>query len=116
MIDDPHGAPDFFTPGDIDTFFATDWAVHYNSSRTLDGTIRFIPVSIEEAKRLTAVPDLELRFRRQAVKAGQPLLVIESMKMEIVITADTDGEIAQILCAPDNPVRPGQTLLVIAHP
>jgi urea carboxylase len=30
----PHGAPDFFTPGDIETFFATDWEVHYNSSRT----------------------------------------------------------------------------------
>jgi len=30
----PHGAPDFFTPRDIDTFFATDWEVHYNSSRT----------------------------------------------------------------------------------
>lgn len=30
----PHGAPDFFTAGDIDTFFATDWEVHYNSSRT----------------------------------------------------------------------------------
>jgi urea carboxylase len=30
----PHGAPDFFTPGDIDIFFATAWEVHYNSSRT----------------------------------------------------------------------------------
>ena len=30
----PHGAPDFFTPADVDTFFATDWEVHYNSSRT----------------------------------------------------------------------------------
>ena len=30
----PHGAPDFFTDADIDTFFATDWKVHYNSSRT----------------------------------------------------------------------------------
>ena len=30
----PHGAPDFFTPDDITTFFATDWQVHYNSSRT----------------------------------------------------------------------------------
>ena len=30
----PHGAPDFFTPNDIDTFFATDWKVHYNSDRT----------------------------------------------------------------------------------
>jgi urea carboxylase len=30
----PHGAPDFFTEADIDMFFATDWQVHYNSSRT----------------------------------------------------------------------------------
>ncbi|MHB1140179.1 MAG: urea carboxylase [Sulfuricaulis sp.] len=30
----PHGAPDFFTDDDIDTLFATDWEVHYNSSRT----------------------------------------------------------------------------------
>ncbi len=30
----PHGAPDFFTPADIETFFATAWKVHYNSSRT----------------------------------------------------------------------------------
>ncbi len=30
----PHGAPDFFTDSDIETFFATDWEVHYNSSRT----------------------------------------------------------------------------------
>jgi urea carboxylase len=30
----PHGAPDFFTDADIETFFGTDWEVHYNSSRT----------------------------------------------------------------------------------
>ena len=30
----PHGAPDFFTPGDIETFFATSWKVHHNSDRT----------------------------------------------------------------------------------
>jgi urea carboxylase len=30
----PHGAPDFFTVEDIEEFFATDWEVHYNSSRT----------------------------------------------------------------------------------
>lgn len=30
----PHGAPDFFTDADIETFFTTDWEVHYNSSRT----------------------------------------------------------------------------------
>jgi urea carboxylase len=30
----PHAAPDFFTPEDMAMFFATDWQVHYNSSRT----------------------------------------------------------------------------------
>ena len=30
----PHGSPDFFTDKDIETFFSTDYEVHYNSSRT----------------------------------------------------------------------------------
>jgi len=30
----PHGAPDFFTEADIQHFFATDWEIHHNSSRT----------------------------------------------------------------------------------
>ena len=34
VIYGPHGAPDFFTDMDIETFFAHDWEVHYNSSRT----------------------------------------------------------------------------------
>ncbi|MCW8039647.1 MULTISPECIES: urea carboxylase [Acinetobacter] len=30
----PHGAPDFFTKQDIDTFFANEFEIHFNSSRT----------------------------------------------------------------------------------
>jgi urea carboxylase len=30
----PHGAPDFFTEKDIETFFSTAYEVHFNSSRT----------------------------------------------------------------------------------
>ncbi|WP_437614682.1 urea carboxylase [Erwinia sp. V71] len=29
----PHGAPDFFSQQSIDTFFASEWQVHYNSNR-----------------------------------------------------------------------------------
>lgn len=29
----PHGAPDFFTEASVDTFFASEWQVHYNSNR-----------------------------------------------------------------------------------
>ncbi|WP_374574370.1 urea carboxylase [Phenylobacterium sp.] len=30
----PHGAPDFFTPGDVEMIRAAEWRVHYNSNRT----------------------------------------------------------------------------------
>ncbi len=30
----PHGAPDFFTDNDIEMLLATEWKVHFNSSRT----------------------------------------------------------------------------------
>ncbi|MBA1275393.1 urea carboxylase [Stutzerimonas azotifigens] len=34
VIYGPHGAPEYFTEGYIETFFATAWEVHFNSSRT----------------------------------------------------------------------------------
>jgi urea carboxylase len=34
VLDGPHGAPDFFTPADIDALYAATWQVHYNSDRT----------------------------------------------------------------------------------
>ncbi|NWA02337.1 urea carboxylase [Pseudomonas gingeri] len=34
VIYGPHGAPEYFTENYIRTFFATDWEVHFNSSRT----------------------------------------------------------------------------------
>ncbi|EIZ78664.1 putative allophanate hydrolase subunit 2/urea carboxylase [Novosphingobium sp. Rr 2-17] len=30
----PHGAPDFFTDEDVQSFLAAEWRVHYNSNRT----------------------------------------------------------------------------------
>jgi len=34
VIYGPHGAPEYFTENYIGTFFATEWEVHFNSSRT----------------------------------------------------------------------------------
>ncbi|MGC8115880.1 urea carboxylase [Metapseudomonas otitidis] len=34
VIYGPHGAPEYFTAASIETFFATAWEVHFNSSRT----------------------------------------------------------------------------------
>ncbi|MFO6448409.1 urea carboxylase [Erythrobacter sp. NE805] len=44
----PHGAPDFFTPADIDTFLAAEWQVHYNSNRT---GVRLVGPKPEWARR-----------------------------------------------------------------
>lgn len=30
----PHGAPDFFTPNDVEMIFSHEWKVHFNSART----------------------------------------------------------------------------------
>ncbi|MDR0673834.1 MAG: urea carboxylase [Zoogloeaceae bacterium] len=34
VIYGPHGAPEYFTDAYIETFFSTEWTVHFNSSRT----------------------------------------------------------------------------------
>ena len=34
VTEGPHAAPEFFTPADMTTFYATDWEVHFNSART----------------------------------------------------------------------------------
>lgn len=44
----PHGAPDFFTPDDIDQFLAAEWQVHYNSNRT---GVRLVGPKPEWARR-----------------------------------------------------------------
>jgi urea carboxylase len=44
----PHGAPDFFTPADIDRFLVAEWQVHYNSNRT---GVRLVGPKPEWARR-----------------------------------------------------------------
>jgi len=34
VLEGPHAAPEFFTPDDIDDFYAATWRVHLNSART----------------------------------------------------------------------------------
>jgi urea carboxylase len=48
-----------------------------------------------------------------AVLKGDPLVVIESMKMEIVIEAPCAGRVREVLCAEGRPVNAGESLLVI---
>jgi urea carboxylase len=47
VVDGPHGAPDFFTPGGIEAFFGATWEVHHHSDRT---GVRLIGPSPEWAR------------------------------------------------------------------
>jgi len=49
----------------------------------------------------------------QQVKAGDRLLVLEAMKMELAITAPAAGELLEMRCAPGALVQPGQVLAVL---
>jgi acetyl-CoA carboxylase carboxyltransferase component len=44
------------------------------------------------------------------VRQGQPLLVVEAMKMEHELRADADGRLAERLVAPGDTVQPGERL------
>jgi 3-methylcrotonyl-CoA carboxylase alpha subunit len=69
----------------------------------------------EEGGRLTApMPGKVVSFAVKAgdtVKAGQPLAVMEAMKMEHTIAAPHDGTVAELLYAPGDQVTEGAELL-----
>ena len=51
---------------------------------------------------------------RDNVTRGQPLILLEAMKMEIRVTAPHDGRVARILCSAGQIVERGQTLIELA--
>ena len=47
----------------------------------------------------------------QEVTEEEDLIILESMKMEIPVSAPEDGTVAEILVQPNQPVQEGQVLL-----
>ncbi len=74
--------------------------------------------SQSEGGRLTApMPGKLLSFAVKAgdkVARGQPLAVMEAMKMEHTIAAPADGTVAELLFAPGDQVTEGAELLKMA--
>jgi acetyl-CoA carboxylase carboxyltransferase component len=52
--------------------------------------------------------------RQASVSAGQPLLVLEAMKMEHEVVAEVDGTVQRVDVAVGDAVEPGQRLAVVA--
>lgn len=49
----------------------------------------------------------------QRVQAGDKLVIVEAMKMELAVLAPADGTIGAVRCSPGKPVAPGDVLLYI---
>ena len=47
------------------------------------------------------------------VKAGDVLVILESMKMEMPVEAPEDGKVAEIRCKEAQPVSEGDVLVVL---
>jgi 3-methylcrotonyl-CoA carboxylase alpha subunit len=73
---------------------------------------------VSEGGRLTApMPGKLIAFLAQPgqeVKQGQPLAVMEAMKMEHTITAPRDGLVAELLYAVGDQVSEGEELLKLS--
>jgi urea carboxylase len=48
----------------------------------------------------------------QTVKSGDPLVIVESMKMEMQVSAPADGTVVELRCAEGRAVATGQTLVI----
>jgi 3-methylcrotonyl-CoA carboxylase alpha subunit len=74
--------------------------------------------SAHEGGRLTApMPGRVIAYLAQpgqAVRQGQPLAVMEAMKMEHTITSPRDGTVAEVLHALGSQVAEGEELLRLA--
>jgi urea carboxylase len=47
------------------------------------------------------------------VKAGDPLVILESMKMEVTVVSSRAGKVREVRCAEGRPVNAGETLVVL---
>jgi acetyl-CoA carboxylase biotin carboxyl carrier protein len=50
----------------------------------------------------------------QKVAAGEALVILESMKMEMPVEAPEAGTVKEIRCQPSQPVNEGDVLVVLA--
>ena len=88
-----------------------------SAQATLVDTLAHAGEGHTEAGRLTApMPGKVISYlvkAGDAIKTGQPLAVLEAMKMEHTIAAPRDGTVAELLFAPGDQVSEGGELLTL---
>jgi 3-methylcrotonyl-CoA carboxylase alpha subunit len=106
-----HARAAVYTQGETDHVFTADGATQIVSIDLL----AHAGEGVAEGGRLTApMPGKVVSFAVKAgdkVSKGQPLAVMEAMKMEHTIAAPADGTVAELLYAPGDQVAEGAELL-----
>jgi 3-methylcrotonyl-CoA carboxylase alpha subunit len=99
--------------GDQVSVFSADGS----AQATVVDTLAHAGEGHKEAGRLTApMPGKVIAYlvkAGDAIKTGQPLAVLEAMKMEHTIAAPRDGTVAELLFAPGDQVSEGGELLTL---
>jgi biotin carboxyl carrier protein len=67
--------------------------------RTSDDKLWHLSAMVEKAKSITV---------------GQPLVILEAMKMELPLRAPLEGTVQGVRCAPGDLVQPGTPLVEVA--
>ena len=85
--------------------------------RAGQGTTATAAVPAEGGIEIKAdMPGLVLRILRNAgdqVNEGDPILVVEAMKMEVMINSPASGSLAEVRVAQGDPVSTGQVLAIV---
>jgi 3-methylcrotonyl-CoA carboxylase alpha subunit len=93
------------------------FAASGSAQATVVDTLAHAGEGHQEAGRLTApMPGKVIAYlvkAGEAIKTGQPLAVLEAMKMEHTIAAPRDGTVAELLFAPGDQVSEGGELLTL---
>ena len=93
------------------------FAANGSAQATVVDTLAHAGEGHKEAGRLTApMPGKVIAYlvkAGDAIKTGQPLAVLEAMKMEHTIAAPRDGTVAELLFAPGDQVSEGGELLTL---
>ena len=101
--------------GDGPTQYSTEEVDRGNLTVTVSATGKLAPTNqVQVGSELSGLVETVTVDVNDRVVKGQPLAVMEAMKMEHTIAAPGDGTVAELLYAPGDQVAEGAELLRLA--
>lgn len=93
-----------------DLYFRQTRAEPHTASTDVEGPEGAVPIT-SQAQGVVVRIDVE---PGQAIRKGQPVAVVEAMKMELVVKAGQSGHVVTLAANPGDPIREGDPVLFMA--